>query len=182
MKSRECRHEFPPPPLDGPLRLPARPFRTIFPNEGGVTMTVIRTIRKVWRSRPTIEGAGVHLKWAFGNQEAPRGDAVSITAEKEPDRIRRVPERDLHQAAVIRSPIAGSPVPASAPRLRDAHYPRGSHAGAPAYPSPSGVSNWRTLRFGARFITYTRPSAGWNWKESRSTRRICRAVASSSRT
>jgi len=34
-------------------------------------MTVIRTIRKVWRSRPTIEGAGVHLKRAFGNQEAP---------------------------------------------------------------------------------------------------------------
>ena len=34
-------------------------------------MTVIRAIRKVWRSRPTIEGAGVHLKRAFGNQEAP---------------------------------------------------------------------------------------------------------------
>ena len=34
-------------------------------------MTVVRTIRKVWRSRPTIEGAGVHLKRAFGNQEAP---------------------------------------------------------------------------------------------------------------
>ena len=34
-------------------------------------MTVIRTIRKVWRSKPTIEGAGVHLKRAFGNQEAP---------------------------------------------------------------------------------------------------------------
>jgi len=34
-------------------------------------MTVIRTIRKVWRSRPTIEGAGVHLKRAFGNQEVP---------------------------------------------------------------------------------------------------------------
>jgi redox-sensitive bicupin YhaK (pirin superfamily) len=34
-------------------------------------MTLIRTIRKVWRSRPTIEGAGVHLKRAFGNQEVP---------------------------------------------------------------------------------------------------------------
>ncbi|MHB1024479.1 MAG: pirin family protein [Desulfobacteria bacterium] len=34
-------------------------------------MTVIRTIRKVWRSKPTIEGAGVHLKRAFGNREAP---------------------------------------------------------------------------------------------------------------
>jgi len=34
-------------------------------------MTITRTIRKVWRSRPTIEGAGVHLKRAFGNQEVP---------------------------------------------------------------------------------------------------------------
>jgi hypothetical protein len=37
-------------------------------------MTDIRGIRKVWRSRPTIEGAGVHLKRAFGNQETPRLD------------------------------------------------------------------------------------------------------------
>jgi redox-sensitive bicupin YhaK (pirin superfamily) len=37
-------------------------------------MTVIRTIRNVWRAIPTIEGAGVHLKRAFGNQEAPRLD------------------------------------------------------------------------------------------------------------
>jgi redox-sensitive bicupin YhaK (pirin superfamily) len=34
-------------------------------------MTVVRTIRKVWRAEPTIEGAGVHLKRAFGNQKAP---------------------------------------------------------------------------------------------------------------
>ncbi len=34
-------------------------------------MTVVRTIRKVWRSRPTIEGAGVHLKRAFGFPEVP---------------------------------------------------------------------------------------------------------------
>jgi len=34
-------------------------------------MTVVRTIRKVWRAHPTIEGAGVHLKRAFGNQEVP---------------------------------------------------------------------------------------------------------------
>jgi len=37
-------------------------------------MTVLRAIREVWRSRPTIEGAGVHLHRAFGNQEAPRLD------------------------------------------------------------------------------------------------------------
>jgi quercetin 2,3-dioxygenase len=37
-------------------------------------MTVVRTIRKVWRARPTIEGAGVHLKRAFGYQEVPQLD------------------------------------------------------------------------------------------------------------
>jgi redox-sensitive bicupin YhaK (pirin superfamily) len=37
-------------------------------------VTVIRTIREAWRSRPTIEGAGVHLNRAFGNQESPRLD------------------------------------------------------------------------------------------------------------
>ena len=34
-------------------------------------MTLIRMVRKAWRSTPTIEGAGVHLKRTFGNQEAP---------------------------------------------------------------------------------------------------------------
>ncbi|MGZ8474526.1 MAG: pirin family protein, partial [Candidatus Deferrimicrobiaceae bacterium] len=34
-------------------------------------MTGMRTIRKAWRAMPTIEGAGVHLKRAFGNREAP---------------------------------------------------------------------------------------------------------------
>jgi redox-sensitive bicupin YhaK (pirin superfamily) len=33
-----------------------------------------RRIRKVWRSKPTIEGAGVHLKRAFGYSEVPRFD------------------------------------------------------------------------------------------------------------
>ncbi|HZW37265.1 MAG: pirin family protein [Deltaproteobacteria bacterium] len=37
-------------------------------------MEVVRTIRKVWRARPTIEGAGVHLKRAFGYQEVPQLD------------------------------------------------------------------------------------------------------------
>ena len=37
-------------------------------------MSDVRTIRKVWRSRPTIEGAGVHLKRAFGFQEVPQLD------------------------------------------------------------------------------------------------------------
>ncbi len=33
-----------------------------------------RTINKVWKSRPTIEGAGVHLRRAFGFDEVPRLD------------------------------------------------------------------------------------------------------------
>lgn len=37
-------------------------------------MTATRILRKVWRAEPTIEGAGVHLKRAFGNREAPRLD------------------------------------------------------------------------------------------------------------
>ncbi len=34
-------------------------------------MTTVRKIRKVWKSRPTIEGAGVHLKRAFGFDQVP---------------------------------------------------------------------------------------------------------------
>jgi redox-sensitive bicupin YhaK (pirin superfamily) len=37
-------------------------------------MTVVRTIRKVWRAKPVVEGAGVHLKRVFGYQEAPQLD------------------------------------------------------------------------------------------------------------
>lgn len=35
-------------------------------------MSQTRPIRKVHRSKPTIEGAGVHLKRAFGNAEQGR--------------------------------------------------------------------------------------------------------------
>jgi redox-sensitive bicupin YhaK (pirin superfamily) len=37
-------------------------------------MNIIRKIEKVFRSRPTIEGAGVHLKRAFGHNEVPLFD------------------------------------------------------------------------------------------------------------
>lgn len=37
-------------------------------------MTSIRSIRKVWESKPTIEGAGVHLKRAFGYDQVPLFD------------------------------------------------------------------------------------------------------------
>jgi hypothetical protein len=37
-------------------------------------MTQTRKIRKVWKSKPTIEGAGVHLKRAFGFSQVPMFD------------------------------------------------------------------------------------------------------------
>src|SRR5512135_324525 len=37
-------------------------------------MKTVRKISKVWKSKPTIEGAGVHLKRAFGFSEVPLFD------------------------------------------------------------------------------------------------------------
>ena len=37
-------------------------------------MKTVREIRKVWKSRPTLEGAGVHLKRAFGYDQVPLFD------------------------------------------------------------------------------------------------------------
>lgn len=37
-------------------------------------IATIRPIKKVWKSEPTIEGAGVHLKRAFGFRELPQFD------------------------------------------------------------------------------------------------------------
>jgi redox-sensitive bicupin YhaK (pirin superfamily) len=37
-------------------------------------MNSVRKINKVWMSKPTIEGAGVHLKRVFGNNEVPLFD------------------------------------------------------------------------------------------------------------
>jgi len=37
-------------------------------------MSKIRKIKKIWKSKPTIEGAGVHLKRAFGFHEVPQLD------------------------------------------------------------------------------------------------------------
>ena len=37
-------------------------------------MSTLRKIRKVWKSRPAIEGAGVHLKRAFGYDQVPQLD------------------------------------------------------------------------------------------------------------
>src|SRR5712664_3927081 len=43
--------------------------RFVMPNR-----QTVRTIQKVWKSKPTIEGAGVHLRRAFGFDEVPRLD------------------------------------------------------------------------------------------------------------
>jgi len=37
-------------------------------------MSVNRKIRKVFKGKPTIEGAGVHLRRVFGNSEVPLFD------------------------------------------------------------------------------------------------------------
>ena len=37
-------------------------------------MSTIRKITKVWQSKPTLEGAGVHLHRAFGNYQVPQFD------------------------------------------------------------------------------------------------------------
>ena len=37
-------------------------------------MTKIRKINKVWQSKPTMEGAGVHLHRAFGYHQVPQFD------------------------------------------------------------------------------------------------------------
>ena len=37
-------------------------------------MSAVRRIKKVWKSKPTIEGAGVHLKRAFGFSQVPQLD------------------------------------------------------------------------------------------------------------
>src|SRR5260221_5757966 len=37
-------------------------------------MAEIRRVKQVWKSKPTIEGAGAHLRRAFGFSEAPQFD------------------------------------------------------------------------------------------------------------
>jgi quercetin 2,3-dioxygenase len=49
-------------------------------------MPTIRRIRKVIHSKPTIEGAGVHLKRAFGFAEAPGLDPFLLLDDIRPDR------------------------------------------------------------------------------------------------
>jgi redox-sensitive bicupin YhaK (pirin superfamily) len=52
-------------------------------------MSTVRRIKRVWKSRPTIEGAGVHLKRAFGYDQVPRLDPFLLLDDfrsENPDR------------------------------------------------------------------------------------------------
>src|SRR3989442_3662028 len=44
------------------------------PRAEEATMADVRRIKKVWKAKPTIEGAGVHLKRVFGYHEVPQLD------------------------------------------------------------------------------------------------------------
>lgn len=55
-------------------------------------MAATRAIKKVFHSRSTLEGAGVHLKRAFGNTEVPRFDPFLMLDDfrsEDPDHYRR---------------------------------------------------------------------------------------------
>src|SRR5208282_5085129 len=57
-------------PLFGCGRRGPRPGR----RQGRDIMTKIRKIKKVWQSQPTLEGAGVRLRRAFGYSQVPQFD------------------------------------------------------------------------------------------------------------
>src|SRR5256885_16421823 len=44
------------------------------PRAEEATRADVRRIRKVWKAKPTVEGAGVRLKRVFGNHEVPQLD------------------------------------------------------------------------------------------------------------
>src|SRR5438874_10990034 len=44
------------------------------PRAEEATMADVRRIKKVWKAKPTVEGAGVRLKRVFGNHEVPQLD------------------------------------------------------------------------------------------------------------
>jgi quercetin 2,3-dioxygenase len=58
-------------------------------------MDAIRKIGKIWKSKPTIEGAGVHLKRAFGNSQVPLFDPFLLLddfhSEYPPDYLKGFP-------------------------------------------------------------------------------------------
>jgi redox-sensitive bicupin YhaK (pirin superfamily) len=58
-------------------------------------MTTIRKINKVWKSKPTIEGAGVHLKRAFGFYQVPQLDPFLLLddfhSDNPPDYLKGFP-------------------------------------------------------------------------------------------
>jgi hypothetical protein len=73
-----------------------------------------RKIRKVFKSKPTIEGAGVHLKRAFGYSETPAldpflllddGEQVVVSTEDEPVRFLLISGKPIGEPVSWYGPI-----------------------------------------------------------------------------
>ena len=60
-------------------------------------MTENRKIRKVFKSKPTLEGAGVHLRRVFGNSE--------VSAQGEPVRFLLISGRPIKEPVAWYGPI-----------------------------------------------------------------------------
>ncbi len=67
----------------GPMMVAGEAFRHQLP---GGAMGSVRRISKVWKSKPTVEGAGVHLKRAFGHDEVPLFDPFLLLDDFHSDR------------------------------------------------------------------------------------------------
>ncbi len=76
------------------------------------TMMETRKIHKVWRSVPTIEGAGVHLHRAFGYSEVPMFDPFLLLDDfrgnKPGDYIRGFPWHPHRGIETITYVLAGT--------------------------------------------------------------------------
>jgi len=74
-------------------------------------MNTVRKIKKVWKSRPTIEGAGVHLKRGFGNYEVPQLDPFLLLddfrSENPAHYLKGFP---WHPTGALRRSLMSSPV------------------------------------------------------------------------
>ena len=71
-------------------------------------MTTTRKIRKAWKSKSTIEGAGVHLRRALGFSEVPLfddGDRIMVSTETEKLRFLLVAGKPIGEPIAWHGPI-----------------------------------------------------------------------------